>query len=168
MGDCCSLTISFPRNDLGRINRILAKEWNTGIDDKWWDEERSDEDDPVMQVDIYEANYAMYSTCEALATAGMTFIVEHDSGGDYGPGSYVCLHGEEFIVVDASHNGLPVVTCGPDGPDPDALEYIKKYWRTHGKIMDYFNSLPDPRKDAQGRRNNLKRMMSAALGMEQK
>ena len=126
MSDTCWLNMTFPRKDLPAFNKVLKDQiWDNGHETAFWDEDNGD--DSLVDAIIYEANYGWYDEIQALAKAGLSFLVGHGAGGEYGPCAYACYQGD-LAECSTDYDGNPVAVVNSDGT-VTGVENCMKYHR---------------------------------------
>ena len=132
MSDRCWFDIEFRRKDLPKFTEVLRRHV---YGDVWWDEDRSDPDDEMMYVLLYEVNYGWTDEILSLAEEGLSFIACHGNGAEYGSCTYACYRGD-LVECTSDCVGNPCVPVHSDGIDEAALEQCRKYWELVKKIKE--------------------------------
>lgn len=123
MGDRCWLEITFSRKDKDVFEGELGR----------WDMGDLDCNDP-MTVTYYEANYAFYTSLQALAARGFTFTGSHGPGGEYSEGAFAAYNNEHADIETINgHEAIRINNrCQSTKRD---REDAKRYFQVLGKAM---------------------------------
>jgi hypothetical protein len=122
MGDRCYLRITLKREDLDRFGQYMKCKPG----ERWWDEEQDEPADGVIEVGIFEANYAMTAQRTEAAQAGLVFFGWHGEGGEYG-GYEFASAGGEMLECATDRNGDLVLVLDHDLNVQNDLEHIRRY-----------------------------------------
>jgi hypothetical protein len=129
MGDRCYLEIKVRKCDLPAVSKIVNGEFSDS-EERWWNEEATGPNSPVMRLMVYEANYAWVDIRTKIAETGIPFYGSWESGGSYGPGEYVGFEGQHY-ELDTFHGGFAVSvdeTLKINGKElADIAEFIEKF-----------------------------------------
>ena len=85
---------------------------------------------------IDEVNYAGWTELQQAGAAGLTFLGEHGSGGDYGPEIF-CATGGEFKSVQVDFGGNPVVVFCESTMEADEvnLKAAREYYKLKELVL---------------------------------
>jgi len=135
MSDTCYLQIECRRSDIPKFAEVLKNHMYEG---KFWDEDAGNK---VASLIIYEANYGWSTEVDALADAGLSFLVEHGAGSDYGPCVIACWKADQVeCSADIEGNPVVIVLDESGAVEPGEIENARKYHRYRRLIQDYFKS----------------------------
>lgn len=122
MGDRCYLSLRMRQSDLGVMSECVN--YCSG---DWWDE-RVDGDDGSVELDVYEANYAMCEELEKATARGVAFYGWHAPGDGYSGGVFASNGKGRYRATEAL-DAEPVVKFDMDTgrPDEDGLKALQGF-----------------------------------------
>lgn len=120
MGDRCSCTIWCRRQDV----KVFLDHEETEF------EETDVLPNGLVQIEDNDVNYAF----DGMEPPGIPFILNHGSGGEYGPGVAVS-DGSKTTCMEMSRCGSYFVSTDGNGvPDPGELQHLKDFIDLYNKI----------------------------------
>lgn len=120
MGDCCyARCVCRPRD------RKVFEE--AGLHDEFEDPDEHPEFPASLSLIAEEADYGLARELAGLRKAGAPFVLWHEEGCEYGPGT-CAFDGECFAEAEINHDWDVVVPVGDSGePVPAAVENARHY-----------------------------------------
>lgn len=128
MGDRCWAKLTFKASDIEKFK----------IFNDIKDQHDMEADGDVIRIEWEEINYAGYDMMHSFSDAGLTCILEHGRGDNYGCG-YIFVFGGYKFEIAITDDGEFFVPVDDEGvPDKNRIIYVKHAIRLKKLIQAYF------------------------------
>lgn len=126
MGDRCWAKLTFKASDIKKFD-IIKDELNN-----------METDGDVIRIEWEEINYAGYDMMHSFSDAGLTCILEHGRGDNYGCGYILVFGGYKFEIAITDDGEFFVPLDNEGVPNESRIIYVKYAIRLKKLIQAYF------------------------------